>query len=85
MISFVRDFFDSNTLSDRVNETIIVLLAKVAKPDLISQFRPISLCNVIYKALVNRLRPILNDLIARLKEASFRGCRLRTILSSCRN
>jgi hypothetical protein len=51
-----------------VNEITIVLLPKKEEPELLKDFRPISLCNVIYKVvskcLVNGLRPLLQDLIA---------------------
>jgi hypothetical protein len=50
-----------------VNETAIVLLPKKDDPEVLKDFRPISLCNVIYKivskCLVNRLRPVLHDII----------------------
>uniref|UniRef100_A0A2N9F7H7 Reverse transcriptase domain-containing protein n=1 Tax=Fagus sylvatica TaxID=28930 RepID=A0A2N9F7H7_FAGSY len=46
----------------------------VGKPELIQQFRPIGLCNTIYKAitkvLVNRLKPYLSDVVHPL-QASF--------------
>jgi hypothetical protein len=32
-----------------VNKTFIVMIPKVASPEELGQFRPISLCNVIYK------------------------------------
>lgn len=41
-----------------VNETDICLIPKIVKPEFISQFRPISLCNTVYiiltKVVVNR-------------------------------
>lgn len=51
-----------------VNMTDICLISKVTKPEFINQFRPISLCNVVYKILikivVNRLKDYLSDLIS---------------------
>jgi hypothetical protein len=55
------------------NETIIVMIPKVNNPEEVSQFRPISPCNVVYKIiskmLAARLKVILPDIISPTKSA----------------
>ena len=50
------------------NETTIILIPKVKDLKRVSEFRPISLCNVIYKliseALANRLKLLLLEIIS---------------------
>lgn len=53
---------EQGTLS-QLNHTYIALIPKVHKPRKVTKFRPISLCNVIYriiaKTIANRMKPIL--------------------------
>jgi len=45
----IKDFFHSEKLLKEVNHTFITLIPKVANPETIAQFRPISLCNTYTK------------------------------------
>ena len=56
-----------------LNDTFLTLIPKVPKPERVAQFRPIRLCNVIYKlitkCIVNRLKQVLSDLISPIQSS----------------
>ena len=67
VIRAIQAFFHSGSLLKPLNHFYIVLIPKKPFPNEVSHFRPISLCNVIYKVIskvmVNRLKPIMESLI----------------------
>ena len=56
-----------------VNCSLIVLIPKISNPSTVNHFRPISLCNVIYKIisklLTAKLRPHLDKIISSAQSA----------------
>ena len=67
MVQAVKGFFHGGFMLRELNRTNIVLIPKVKAPEDLTQFRPISCCNFAYKiiskVLVNRLKPLMEELI----------------------
>lgn len=66
-VKFIQGTFERGNFPKSINSILISLIPKVETPEVYSQFRPISLCSVAYKAitkvLANRLRLALPKLI----------------------
>jgi hypothetical protein len=77
VIRGVKEFFRTGLMPDGINDTVIVLIPKKKDAESLCDFRPISLCNVIYKVvskcLVNRLRPLLQEIISPTQSAFIPG------------
>ena len=73
----VLDFLNNGNMLPDINHTNIVLIPKVKNPERMSEFRPISLCNVIYKiiskVLANRLKQVLPQIISSTQSAFVLG------------
>jgi len=81
-ISYLRNkdqqgFLNGGELPEEVNKTLLVLIPKVTNPQDLTQYRPISLCNVLYKicskAMANRLHRILEEVISAEQSAFIPG------------
>lgn len=66
VISAVKGVFAASSCLESVNETFIVLISQKVKLDFVYEFRPISLCNMVYKivskVLSNGLKTILSHI-----------------------
>lgn len=67
VVEFVCNILHGDSFPADLNCTNIALIPKIASPKFVSDFRPISLCNVLYKiaskALVMRLKNILPAIV----------------------
>ncbi|XP_074288026.1 uncharacterized protein LOC141613185 [Silene latifolia] len=73
VVSTVLKILRGDAMPTEFNKTNIVLILKKKAPDKVSDFRPISLCNVVYKlvskVLANRLKLFLSDIVSENQSA----------------
>ena len=73
----VKEFFKHGKLLRELNSTILALVPKVPNPTTMGDFRPISCCNLLYKAIskimANRVREILPQIISHNQTAFIPG------------
>jgi hypothetical protein len=79
VVKEVCQIFSSGKMPEYLNKTLISLIPKCIGPETLSQFRPISLCNTVYKIvtkiIVNRIRPLLSNLVSPFQAAFIPGRR----------
>ncbi|CAN6679920.1 unnamed protein product [Malus baccata var. baccata] len=77
VLAVVQALIQDSTIPGTLNAAHIVLIPKVANPESVSQFRPISLCNFSYKilakVLANRLRVLMPTIISPSQNAFVAG------------
>lgn len=73
----VKQMFMDSKVPEVLNKTNIALIPKIAGPETLGNYRPISLCNTVYKLItriiVTRLRPHLNKLVSPMQLAFIPG------------
>ncbi|XP_028804845.1 uncharacterized protein LOC114759766 [Neltuma alba] len=78
IFQMVLHFWNSEFLLKSLNKTFIALISKTDKPQSFKDFHPISLCNVSYKiiskVLSNKLKGVLDNIIAPNQCAFLKGC-----------
>lgn len=74
---FCLEVLNGRIVMEEINRTHLVLIPKVDKPKNMAQFRPISLCNVLYKiiakVIVDRMSPFLGFCIDEAQGAFISG------------
>ncbi|GJT01427.1 hypothetical protein Tco_0822596 [Tanacetum coccineum] len=73
-VDAVCEFFTNGKLLRELNHTIITLIPKVSNPTRVTDYRPISCCNVMFKCIskiiVNRIKESLKTLVS-LNQSAF--------------
>ena len=73
----MKHIFSLGKIPDYLNKTLITLIPKCSNPESIGNYRPISLCNSIYKVVTKIimacLRPKLPDLVSPLQTTFVSG------------
>ena len=68
-----KNIFETRAMPEYLNETLISLIPKCQNPESLSNYRPIILCNSIYKVVtktkVVRIRPLLDRFISHVQSA----------------
>jgi hypothetical protein len=77
LLKELQKLISDEYLDPKINKSFIILIPKISHPESLQDFRPISLCNVAYRAfskvLANRLKLVLHDIISPNQAAFISG------------
>lgn len=66
IVEMVKRLFYEGVVEPFINKTLITLVPKTERPESFKEFRPISLCTVLYKIITkvvaNRLKPLMPEI-----------------------
>lgn len=73
----VKSIFSTGIMPEYLNKTLITLIPKCTSPESLNNYRPISLCNIVYKLvtkiIVGHIRHLLPSLVSPLQIAFVPG------------
>ena len=71
MVEEIKKIFSERRVPKYLNKTHIALIPKIQGPETLGNYRPINLCNSVYKVMtkiiIARLRPFMGNLISPLQ------------------
>ena len=77
IVNIVKSFFKYKFSLRKINKTFLVLNPKKSQATTLSDFRPISLCNVVYKTIskiiADRVKDVVPNIISPLQSAFLKG------------
>ncbi|XP_019158886.1 PREDICTED: uncharacterized protein LOC109155714 [Ipomoea nil] len=75
--NFVLACLSQSSFPPELNDANMVLIPKKAAPELVTDLRPIALCNVVYKVMAkmiaNRMKPLLDGIVSESQSAFLPG------------
>ena len=78
VIKSILFWLNSSTLPYLVNHTFVALIPKIKNPEHVTEYRPFSLCNVLYKIFskvpANKLKKVLPKIIIEHQFAFAKDC-----------